>query len=86
MTSRIFPSSDRPSCSNCRYFRRYEDTMDIDEAGECHRYAPKPGLSVIHTASVPCANHCDAEVNAHNVGAVWPLVMTGDWCGEYEQG
>lgn len=54
-------------CEDCRYYDQRSPY-----AGECRRYAPRPGQRT-------------KDPEAEGLWAVWPMVSNVEWCGEWEQ-
>lgn len=57
------------TCASCRFFRR---GVEFYDGGECRRRSP--GAKV---ASQP-------EIFPPVHQPLWPPVLAGDWCGDYE--
>ena len=66
-------------CEACRFFEADEpvpDPIEVGEAvvaGECRRHAPQARVHLHAMAPSPTAV----------VGMLWPVVVPGDWCGEW---
>jgi len=53
----------------CGKCRFFEDAEFSDGFGECHRHAPR----------------CTGAEPGSNDLAVWPVISSDDWCGEFEE-
>lgn len=58
----------RRDCTNCIYFVATDE--ELDTVGECRRYAPRPRVAELS--------------NARQQESWWPIVMQGEWCGEFQ--
>jgi len=64
-------------CKDCKFCEIEDEVYFM-----CRRYAPK--ITAGMCAMLGTQFHEDAVVNEWSDSAVWPIVFSTDWCGEFQ--